>query len=88
MKTTYLYGRPWPEAIAGAIFGAQVGIGLALVPALNPFVQNLSTAPIVLAITALIGALASWWIAGRSIGVARTKLESPVVLERERRRAA
>ena len=88
MKTIYLYGRPWPEAIGGAIFGMQVGIGLALVPAINPYVQNLSTAPIVLGITALLGAIVSWWIAGRSMGVAKTKLESPVALERQPRRAA
>ena len=88
MKTQYLYGRPWPEALAGAILGFQITLALALVPALGRLIESPATAPIVLAIGTVIGAIVSWWIAGRSIGVARTKLERPIVLERDERRAA
>jgi membrane protein YqaA with SNARE-associated domain len=88
MKTLYLYGRPWPEALAGAILGFQITLALALVPVIGRLIESPATAPIILAIGAVLGAIVSWWIAGRSMGVARTKLERPVVLERERRRAA
>ncbi len=88
MKTLYLYGRPWPEAIAGAIFGFQIGLALAVVPPLTRFIEDPVIAPIVLAVTTVAGAVASWWLAGRSVGVARTKLERPMVLESDRRRAA
>ncbi len=88
MKTQYLYGRPWPEAIAGAVCGFQIGLALAVVPQLTRLIEDPVTAPIILAMTAAAGAVASWWIAGRSMGVARTKLERPMALDRERRRAA
>ena len=88
MKTQYLYDRPWPEAIAGAIFGFQIGLGLALVPPLAKFIESPTTAPIIILVTSILGAMASWWIAGRSVGVTKQKLEAPVVLERDARRAA
>ena len=88
MRTQYLYDRPWPEAIAGAVFGFQIGLGLALVPALTKYVENPTTAPIILLVSTILGAIASWWIAGRSIGVTKQKLEAPVVLDRDDRRAA
>jgi hypothetical protein len=88
MKTLYLYGRPWPEALAGAICGFLFGLSLAVVPQVGRLIENPATAPMVLAVTAVLGAIASWWVAGRSVGVARTKLERPLVLERDKRRAA
>ena len=88
MKTLYLYGRPWPEALAGAICGFLFGLSLAVVPQLGRLIDDPATAPIVLGVTTLLGAIASWWVAGRSVGVARTKLERPIVLERDKRRAA
>lgn len=88
MKTQYLYDRPWPEAIAGAVFGFQIGLGLALVPQLTRFVEDPAIAPFILVVSTILGTIASWKIAGRSIGVTKQKLEAPVVLERESRRAA
>ena len=88
MKTQYIYDRPWPEAIAGAVIGFQLGLGLALVPPLTRFVEDPAIAPIILAVSTILGALASWWIAGRSIGVTKQRLQAPVTLEREKRRAA
>jgi hypothetical protein len=88
MKTLYLYGRPWPEALAGAICGFLLGLSLAVVPQLARLIESPATAPIVLAVTTVLGAIASWWVAGRSVGVARTKLERPMALERDQRRAA
>jgi len=88
MKTLYLYGRPWPEALAGAVCGFQIGLALAVVPPLTRLIEDPVTAPIVLGLTTIAGAMGSWWIAGRSVGVARTKLERPMALERDSRRAA
>jgi hypothetical protein len=88
VRTQYLYGRPWPEALAGAIFGFQIALGLALVPPLTRFIESPATAPVILAIGTILGAIGSWWLAGRSVGVARTKLERPMALERDQRRAA
>lgn len=88
MKTQYIYDRPWPEAIAGAVIGFQLGLGLALVPPMTRFVEDPAIAPIILAVSTILGALASWWIAGRSIGVTKQRLQAPVTLEREKRRAA
>jgi hypothetical protein len=88
MKTQYLYGRPWPEALAGAIFGFQIGLALAVVPPLTRFIEDPVIAPIILMAMTAAGAVASWWLAGRSVGVARTKLERPMALERDERRAA
>jgi hypothetical protein len=88
MKTQYLYGRPWPEALAGAVCGFQFGLALAVVPQLARLIEDPAIAPIFLAMMSVVGAIASWWIAGRSVGVARTKLERPMVLERDKRLAA
>ena len=88
MKTQYIYDRPWPEAIAGAVIGFQLGLELALVPPMTRFVEDPAIAPIILAVSTILGALASWWIAGRSIGVTKQRLQAPVTLEREKRRAA
>ena len=88
MKTLYLYGRPWPEALGGAIFGFQIGLALAVVPPLRRFIEDPVIAPITLVVMTAAGAVGSWWLAGRSVGVARTKLERPMVLDRDERRAA
>jgi hypothetical protein len=57
------------------------------VPQPTRFIEDPAIAPVILTIAAAAGAVA-WWLAGRSVGVARTKLERPMVLERDRRRAA
>jgi hypothetical protein len=88
MKTRYLYGRPWPEALAGALCGFQFGLALAVVPQLARLIEDPALAPVFLVTTSVAGAMASWRIAGRSVGVARTKLERRVTLERDRPRAA
>ena len=88
MRTQYLYDRPWPEAVAGAVIGFQLGLGLALIPPLTRLVEDPAIAPIILLVSTILGAIASWWIAGRSIGVTKQKLEAPVVLERSDRKAA
>jgi hypothetical protein len=59
--------RPWPEAIGGAIIGLMLAMGIAFIPALSRLFDSTGGILAVLAVGALVGALTSWWIAGRSI---------------------
>jgi predicted membrane protein len=83
-RTAVTHERPWPEAIAGAVIGFQLALVLALVPGLTRYVEDPLIAPFILACGAVLGAAMSWLVAGRSIAVARAKLERPAYVQTRR----
>ena len=76
--------RPWPEALAGAILGVLSSLFIAFLPAVSRFIEDPATAPLVVLTGALVGALASWRIAGRSM---RKIVRAEEIVERSRRGA-
>ena len=63
----YVYGRPIPEAIAGALMGFQITLALAFVRDSAYLVENMSIAPFVFAAGAALGGTVSWILAARSL---------------------
>jgi hypothetical protein len=82
--------RPWPEALAGAVIGLMLAMGIAFIPEASRLFDTLGTTVVVLAAGALIGAAVSWWMAGRSPVVARAEdiAERDMSAEEARRRHA
>jgi hypothetical protein len=87
MTERYMYGRPIPEAIAGAVMGFQVTLAIAFVKPMAYLVEDMAVAPFVLGAGALLGAIVSWFIATRALR--HMRLERGEVAERAiTRRAA
>ena len=67
MTDRYVYGRPIPEAMAGALIGFQMTLGIAFVRPIAYLVEDPAIAPFVLAVGAALGGLASWVLAARAL---------------------
>jgi hypothetical protein len=81
--------RPWPEAAAGALIGAVLAACLALINTFEPLLQSPTTTIAVLGVGALVGAVASWFIAMPSMrAMARAEERVAEVTEEALRRAA
>jgi len=67
MTKPYVYGHPIPEAIAGALMGFQMALGIAFVRPMASLVEDPAIAPFVLAVGAALGGLVSWFMAARAL---------------------
>jgi len=67
MTKPYVYGHPVPEAIAGALMGLQMTLGIAFVRPMAYLVEDPAIAPFVLAVGAVLGFIVSWFMAARAL---------------------
>jgi hypothetical protein len=80
-------GRPWPEALAGAVIGAMLVMAGAFVPQLSPYIDgtNPMLGPLLL-VGALCGAIVSWFLAKPELQ--RLSGRRPAIVKQGLRRAA
>ena len=80
--------RPIPEAIAGAIVGFQLSVALALYPGAARYIEDPATAPFILGVGVLAGAVASWILAAPARKTVRVSSRDSRPTELRRIRAA
>jgi len=80
-------GRPWPEALAGAVIGAMFVMAGAFIPQLSPYIDgaNPMLGPLLL-VGALCGAIVSWFLAKPELQ--RLSGRRPTIVKERLRRAA